>query len=304
MTFYGALGCTLIGIGPCLTLFIFTIASNPIKVIIMTASGFFWLLSLLVASVIWFVVVPLRPYLVFGLVTAVLVQEAMRFAFFKLMAKADAGLKLIVLNAKPVAFRGVSTHNRNYPDPGNANDEVSDPSITNQLTVFSNQEDLGLLVNSPMRVQNTFLNHNVVAYVSGLGFGLMSCIIELLRILLDSRGPGVFSSYWESKAFFVIAACECTCISLLQIFWSLILYSAFAQCYYYYIALVCIIHIGLSCMSLLNNYQSPWPEVVCAIYFITLLGTIVLACFTLRVASKRLNITETFQPARSQSTNE
>lgn len=48
-------------------------------------SGFFWLLSLLVSSILWYAVVPLREQLVFGLVFSVLFQEAFRFLFYKLL---------------------------------------------------------------------------------------------------------------------------------------------------------------------------------------------------------------------------
>ena len=44
-------------------------------------SGFFWLLSLLLSSLLWYAVVPLRDKLVFGLVFSVLFQEVFRFLF-------------------------------------------------------------------------------------------------------------------------------------------------------------------------------------------------------------------------------
>lgn len=48
-------------------------------------SGFFWLLSLLLSSLLWYAVVPLRDKLVFGLVFSVLFQEMFRFLFYKLL---------------------------------------------------------------------------------------------------------------------------------------------------------------------------------------------------------------------------
>lgn len=48
-------------------------------------SGFFWLLSLLLSSILWFAVVPLRDKLAFGLVFSVLFQELFRFLFYKLL---------------------------------------------------------------------------------------------------------------------------------------------------------------------------------------------------------------------------
>uniref|UniRef100_A0A803Y9K2 Gamma-secretase subunit APH-1 n=1 Tax=Meleagris gallopavo TaxID=9103 RepID=A0A803Y9K2_MELGA len=66
--------------------------------------AFFWLVSLLLASLIWFISVHLSDQgnarlqyglLVFGAAVSVLLQEAFRFAYFKLLKKADEGLATI-----------------------------------------------------------------------------------------------------------------------------------------------------------------------------------------------------------------
>uniref|UniRef100_A0A8C3L253 Gamma-secretase subunit APH-1 n=1 Tax=Chrysolophus pictus TaxID=9089 RepID=A0A8C3L253_CHRPC len=66
--------------------------------------AFFWLVSLLLASLIWFILVHLSDQgnarlqyglLVFGAAVSVLLQEAFRFAYFKLLKKADEGLATI-----------------------------------------------------------------------------------------------------------------------------------------------------------------------------------------------------------------
>uniref|UniRef100_A0A8C4JFB1 Gamma-secretase subunit APH-1 n=2 Tax=Dromaius novaehollandiae TaxID=8790 RepID=A0A8C4JFB1_DRONO len=66
--------------------------------------AFFWLVSLLLASLIWFVSVHLSDredsklqynLLVFGAAVSVLLQEVFRFAYFKLLKKADEGLAMI-----------------------------------------------------------------------------------------------------------------------------------------------------------------------------------------------------------------
>uniref|UniRef100_A0A8B9PQB6 Gamma-secretase subunit APH-1 n=1 Tax=Apteryx owenii TaxID=8824 RepID=A0A8B9PQB6_APTOW len=66
--------------------------------------AFFWLVSLLLASLIWFVSVHLSDQedsklqyglLVFGAAVSVLLQEVFRFAYFKLLKKADEGLAMI-----------------------------------------------------------------------------------------------------------------------------------------------------------------------------------------------------------------
>ena len=56
MTVLSFFGCALTAYGPALSLFLFTIASDPVKIIILILSAFFWLLSLLLSSVLWLIV--------------------------------------------------------------------------------------------------------------------------------------------------------------------------------------------------------------------------------------------------------
>ena len=62
-----------------LTRFIFTIAADPVRVILLMLSAFFWLLSLFLSSILWFAVVPLKETLAFGLVFSVLFQVSIIF---------------------------------------------------------------------------------------------------------------------------------------------------------------------------------------------------------------------------------
>ncbi|XP_062820926.1 gamma-secretase subunit APH-1A [Anolis carolinensis] len=97
-------GCTFIAFGPALALCLLTVAGDPLRVIILVAGAFFWLVSLLLASLIWFISVHLSDredgrlqhgLLMFGAAISVLLQEAFRFAYFKLLKKADEGLVTI-----------------------------------------------------------------------------------------------------------------------------------------------------------------------------------------------------------------
>lgn len=67
-------GCTFLAFGPPLAMFIFTIAHDPIRIIIMIAAAFVWLLSLLLSSLLWFSIVPLRDATSFALIFSVLFQ--------------------------------------------------------------------------------------------------------------------------------------------------------------------------------------------------------------------------------------
>ncbi|XP_074605136.1 gamma-secretase subunit Aph-1 [Brevipalpus obovatus] len=95
MTFMEFTGCALIAFGPALTMFSMSIAHNPIFIIIMISAAFFWLLSLLLSSLLWTIVIPLKETLVFGVVFSVLFQELFRYLFYRLLKKAEMGLKKV-----------------------------------------------------------------------------------------------------------------------------------------------------------------------------------------------------------------
>ncbi|XP_006899674.1 PREDICTED: gamma-secretase subunit APH-1B isoform X2 [Elephantulus edwardii] len=97
-------GCAFIAFGPALALYIFTIATEPLRIIFLIAGAFFWLVSLLLSSLIWFLVEtinghkegPVQKYLlIFGVLVSVFIQEGFRFAYYKLLKKANEGLKAI-----------------------------------------------------------------------------------------------------------------------------------------------------------------------------------------------------------------
>lgn len=67
-------GCTFLAFGPPLAMFTFTIAHDPIRIIILVAAAFFWLCSLLISSFVWFLIVPLREFTPFGLIVSVCIQ--------------------------------------------------------------------------------------------------------------------------------------------------------------------------------------------------------------------------------------
>lgn len=95
MTLFEFSGCALIAFGPPMTMFCLTLAHNPIFIIVMISSGFFWLLSLLVSSIIWTIVFPLKEILVFGVICSVIVQEIYRYLFYAILKKAQIGLQKV-----------------------------------------------------------------------------------------------------------------------------------------------------------------------------------------------------------------
>ncbi|KAJ8417264.1 hypothetical protein AAFF_G00284910 [Aldrovandia affinis] len=108
-------GCTFIAFGPAIALFLFTIARDPLRVIFLIAGAFFWLVSLLLSSLVWFIAVQIsnkdsasqqKGLLIFGVVLSVLLQETFRFGYYKLLKKANEGLlALSQEDTMPISMR-------------------------------------------------------------------------------------------------------------------------------------------------------------------------------------------------------
>ncbi|CAF1371959.1 unnamed protein product, partial [Didymodactylos carnosus] len=58
---------------------------------------FFWLLSLLVSSLLWYAVVPLRSELAFAVPFSVIFQEAFRYLFYLVIKRAETALQSVRL---------------------------------------------------------------------------------------------------------------------------------------------------------------------------------------------------------------
>uniref|UniRef100_A0A8D1WH80 Gamma-secretase subunit APH-1 n=1 Tax=Sus scrofa TaxID=9823 RepID=A0A8D1WH80_PIG len=95
-------GCAFIAFGPALALYVFTIATEPLRIILLIIGAFFWLVSLLLSSLVWFMATTItdnkdervqKYLLIFGVLVSVLIQETFRFAYYKLLKKASEGLK-------------------------------------------------------------------------------------------------------------------------------------------------------------------------------------------------------------------
>lgn len=74
MTVAEFFGCVFLSFGMPAAMFCFTICDSSIKVILLVFSMFLWLLSLLLSSSIWFILVPLRDFYFVGVILSVLIQ--------------------------------------------------------------------------------------------------------------------------------------------------------------------------------------------------------------------------------------
>lgn len=75
-----------------------TVARDPIKVILLISSSFFWLLSFLSVAIFWAIISPFCDYLIIGAYMAVLSQEIFRYLFHLATKKAQIYLAEILGN--------------------------------------------------------------------------------------------------------------------------------------------------------------------------------------------------------------
>lgn len=220
MTLLVFFGCAFIAFGPALALFSLTVAKDAEQVIVLIASAFFWLLSLLLSSIWWTVVSPLKKYLAFGITFSVLFQELFRFAFYKIMRKADEGL----------------------------------------LSIINHQTD-------PLRKHR-------IAYVSGLGYGIISGLFAMVNVLADITGPGTLGLQNDPQNFLIVSAFLTSCFVLLNTFWGVVWFHAWDEKKWLNIFLVVASHLVVSLMTLLNAGHQYVASLVCAYITMIVMGAL------------------------------
>lgn len=246
----GAIGCGLIAFGPVGILFFLIVARDPLQVILFTLSSFVWLLGLLISSVIWFAVVPLREHLSFGLIVACLVQELMRFLFYLLMSFSEASLRKIT------EYEARESSRSNSSGESNTSVRVLSNSDSKQTSIF---------------------NFRKLAFSSGLSFALMGGIFEYIYIYYDVIGPATLFEGANPGYFFIFAALNSCSMGLMQISWSVIMFRSFHLRIYFDIVVICLSHVAVSSLTLMNDWAYPAPEMVCVTLAITSIGFFVYA---------------------------
>ncbi|XP_016924304.3 gamma-secretase subunit Aph-1 [Drosophila suzukii] len=216
MTLPEFFGCTFIAFGPPFALFVFTIANDPVRIIILIAAAFFWLLSLLISS-LWYAIIPLKDFIAFGVVFSVFFQEGFRYIIYRILRSTEQGLHAV----------------------------AEDTRVTD--------------------------NKHILAYVSGLGFGIISGMFALVNVLADMSGPGTMGLKSGTELFFVTSAAQALSIILLHTFWSVIFFNAFDTNNYLHIAYVVGSHLFVSLITLLNANE---------LYTATLLINYIVTIFT------------------------
>ena len=100
MTLLTFFGCAFTAYGPSLAIFFGYIAPNAQLVILMVSSAFFWLLSLLLASAIWFLATNSRNTFTTTIIYTVLLQELFRWCLYLLINRAEGGLNMVAKHPK------------------------------------------------------------------------------------------------------------------------------------------------------------------------------------------------------------
>jgi anterior pharynx defective protein 1 len=94
--------CALMAYGPIITLYGMTVAGDAQFVILSLTSAFFWLLSIFLTGIMWFLITPLQNTHVATIGYSVFWQELFRWLYYLMYAKAEKGLQT---TAKDPAFR-------------------------------------------------------------------------------------------------------------------------------------------------------------------------------------------------------
>ncbi|XP_022901863.1 gamma-secretase subunit Aph-1 [Onthophagus taurus] len=118
-------------------------------------------------------------------------------------------------------------------------------------------------------------NKHILAYVSGLGFGMISGIFAMVNIAADAIGPGTMGLKSGSEMFFLSSAATSLCFILLHTFWGVIFFSALDNSNKFQVIYVVLSHMFVSCITLLNRFE---------IYSATLLPIYTVLLITMFIA--------------------
>lgn len=191
MTLLEFWGCALITFGPALAMFCSTVAHDPIKIILLISSSFFWLMSFLLVAISWAIISSFCDYIIIAAYLAVLSQECFRFLFHMATKKAQVILTKLVAADNAHQTRSKTSTRAN---------EI-------QLSELSQE----------------FRDRIPLSYVSGLGFGLMNATFSVMNILTDYIGPGTVGLKGDSMHFLLVSSLSALAFILLNVSWSIIM---------------------------------------------------------------------------------
>ncbi|CAG0916494.1 unnamed protein product [Notodromas monacha] len=229
MAYLECIGCTLLAFGPPLAMFLVTIASDPIRIIIMIVSAFFWLMSLLATGIVWFAVVPLRTTLEFGVVFSIIFQEVFRFLLYLVIRKAEKGLQMVA---------------------------------DGHTILADNHRDM-------------------MAYVCGFGYGVMSGAFGFVNVVRDCWGPGTVGLRGNPIEFFPTSAALALSMILLHTCWGVIFFHSLTERRYVGVVAVVVSHFIVSGLTFLNSLTPPLYYITIPVAYVVL---IIFAILSFRIA--------------------
>jgi hypothetical protein len=283
MTALEFVGCSLIIFGPPVMLFFVFIANDPLKVIVLTASAFFWLISLLLSSIVWFSVVPLKNYPAFALVFSVIFQELMRLLLFYTVRRAELGLQRLAILEEEVFIQpagsamvhgGSSTHLES-PLPGSSDTTHANEELRHIESERISQSTPGQPISNRKDViskEEGAISPRALSYVAGLGFGLAYGVFSSINMLADMIGPATIGFRGEPSHFFISSSFIILAMILLQTVWSVITFHAIHCGSRTQFLVIAAMHMTLSCLTLLNRMAEGALIAIIVILYAVLVG--------------------------------
>lgn len=215
-------------------MFSLTIAHDPIKVILLISSSFFWLMSFLVVAICWAIINSVCDYLILGAYLAVISQEAFRYLFHIVTKRVQVYLAETI-----------------------GSENGKNTSRTNEIQLNSSEI-------------SEFKDRIPLSYVSGLGFGLMNGAFSLMNVLTDFIGPGTVGLQGDSTYFLLVSSLTALAFILLNVSWSILMSEYIEKKDKRLAIIVLTTHLFATTITFINRYHLQLISIV-VVYSLTLL---------------------------------
>lgn len=110
----------------------------------------------------------------------------------------------------------------------------------------------------------------LLAYVSGLGFGIMSGVFSFVNTLSNSLGPGTVGIHGDSPQFFLNSAFMTLVIIMLHVFWGIVFFDGCEKNKRYILLTVLLTHLVVSTQTFLSPHYE--VNLVTAYIIMVLMG--------------------------------
>ncbi|XP_055648637.1 gamma-secretase subunit Aph-1b-like [Falco peregrinus] len=103
-----------------------------------------------------------------------------------------------------------------------------------------------------------------MAYVAGVGFGLMSGTFSMINLLADTLGPGTMGIHGDSQLYFLASAFMTMVLIFLHTFWGILFFHGCEHWRWWEITAVVVMHLTVSGLvygaepALSWNPEAPW----------------------------------------------